>query len=442
MTTETTDTGETPNKKKRGSKRGNGEASPEAAPAAAPAPLPAAVSKLLDDQASAATEGVVASFIIDAGVFAKALGLVKGASTAKSTMPVLGSTLIRANRGDEGVGRVYLAATDLELSLTTSFEADVRRSGAIAVPTKTLVEILRALPKGPVVFQMDRRNYVELRAGKVHYRIAGQAAESFPKVPELAVDAQPVDAGALRELLGRVAYATSRDETRYTLTGVFLENVAAAGDLPAGIRAVATDGHRLAIADARWPSAPKLPAKGVVVPRKGVDEMLKLLDRSTGEDATARFGIAGNAIVLERADVKLTSQLVDGQFPDYRQVMPGPPTSVVLVEKALLEGVLQRVATIAHGKDARSVRIDFKPAAMAFSARVVDVGDFDEEVECETSAETKPIALPIAHLREALEVVEEERVRLRFIDTLSPAVLVGAEDDGAEVVSVIMPFRL
>jgi DNA polymerase-3 subunit beta len=325
-------TTESPSKPKRSPKAKKNGAAP--APAPEETSLPDASAKVLEEQPpspavrqeampgteppprhGSAEEGDVLSLTIEATALARVLGQVKGATQKKTTMPVLANVLLRTRED----GRLEVAATDLELSLVTSTPAEIRRHGSLSIACRTLYEIVRGLPKEQVHLQADRKNWIEIRCGRSRYRIAGMAADGFPQIGDAGGDRRAVDAGALREMIDRTAYAICKDSQRYNLCGLFFQGLpggkTAGGDeVNPGLRAVSTDGHRLALADARWSSAPEVPT--VTIPAKGIEEIRKLL--TEGDDAIVRLGISENHIVVERGDIRLVCQLVEGQFPEYQ----------------------------------------------------------------------------------------------------------------------------
>ncbi|MFL5361046.1 MAG: DNA polymerase III subunit beta, partial [Myxococcales bacterium] len=205
---------------------------------------------------------------------ARALARAQGIVEKKSTMPMLSHVLLEASKGDD----LHVSATDLDVSVTSGHKCEVLKEGKVAVPAKHLFEIVKTLPEKDVVLKRAQNNWLELRSGPAEFRIVGLAAEDFPALPRFEkVQFVDLEARSLLEMIELTSFAASSDETRYNLNGVFFEPV------PGGLRTVATDGHRLSLAERQLGGDYHL-KKGVILPRKGLAEMKKLLLEATKGD--------------------------------------------------------------------------------------------------------------------------------------------------------------
>jgi DNA polymerase-3 subunit beta len=267
---------------------------------------------------------------------AKALARVQGVVEKKTTMPILSHVLIKSN----GKDAITVSATDLEIGLTANYEAKVVKAGAMTVGAKALFDIVRQLPEQVVSLRAEANQWVNITCGKVKFRIPGMAPESFPSLPRFDdVAFFPVDPKVLRLMIDMVLPSVCVDETRYNLTGAFVEAFGS-GDPRTGVRLVATDGHRLATIERELTSKPVM-SRPAIIPRKGLGEMMKILADAEGE---VRLGFVENSAVLEAAGRTLTMRLVDGLFPDYKQVLPQKHSRTAKVDRAELTAALREYA--------------------------------------------------------------------------------------------------
>lgn len=358
----------------------------------------------------------------------KALHRVQGVVEKKTTMPILANVLIEAR--DKGVLRV--SATNLEIGLTGVYPAEVLEPGSITLAGKALYDIVRSLPEGSVTLKRAANNWVEITSGKISYKVVGMAAEGFPALPRFEdVEFFPIDGRTFKQMIDKTLYSVSTDETRYNLTGVYCEPIKEGP----GLRMVSTDGHRLSVIERPMSKAPAM-KKGVIIPRKGVAELRRLLDEGEGG---GRLGFVENSAVFEREGLTLTMQLLEGQFPDYQQVIPSSFTRKATVSRQRLADALKRTSLLSPDK-AQGVRLDLTPGVLALSANNPDLGEAREEVEVDYDGEGLKIGFNFKYLMDVLSVLDDERVELQLTDPLSPGVIVPASEEGYR--AIIMPMRL
>jgi DNA polymerase-3 subunit beta len=357
----------------------------------------------------------------------KALQRVQGIVEKKTTMPILANALLRSHGRD----RISVSATDLEIGLTGQYEAEVSAEGAMTLAARALYDIVRQLPGDEVVLKQAANQYVEITCGKVKYRVVGLPADSYPTLPTF--DDVPffgIDPKSFRDMIEKTLYAVSTDETRYNLTGVYCEPTEGKG-----LRMVATDGHRLALVERPTDEAPTM-SEGVIIPRKGLQELKKLLDDG---DHPARLGFVENSAVFEKGDVLLTMRLVDGRFPDYQQVIPSSHTRRVRVPKEPFVKALKRTSLLAPDK-AQGVRLDLQSGQLSLSANNPDLGEAREDLEVDFDGDALKVGFNFRYLLDVLSTIPEPEVELDLTDELSPGVVrgVGTEDYRA----VVMPMRI
>jgi DNA polymerase III subunit beta len=352
------------------------------------------------------------------------LAIVSRALSTRTTVQVLSGILLEAE-GD----RLTLAATDMELSLRSSLDTQVESEGRVVVPGRLLVEIARLLPGGDVSFaHRPEEGIVELSSGTASYRLHTLSAEDFPRLPEAtAAQLHSIDADALVRTAAQVSRAASRDESRPVLTGVLVRFEG--GKLVMA----ATDSYRMSVRETEVEGdAPDLEA---IVPARALGEITRVA-AGAGE---LELGIHDNQLVfsLPEAGVLLTTRRIDGQFPNYQQLLPDTfEHELTLPREELLE-VVRRVAVVSQRNS--PLRLRFAEGELTVSARTPDVGEARESLPVPFSGEELEIGFNPEFLREGIESVQGDDILLRLISPLRPGLLQSAERD---FWYLIMPIRL
>jgi DNA polymerase-3 subunit beta len=371
---------------------------------------------------------------IGAQELARALGRSQGIVEKKSTMPILSHVLLEAKKGNA----LHVSATDLDLSVSSEHPCEVQKEGALAVPAKHLFEIVRSLPAQEVTLKKAGNNYLEVRSGPSEFRIVGLPAEDFPALPKFEkvpfVDVAPAELLAQIDL---TSFAASTDETRYNLNGVYFE--------PQGpvLRMVATDGHRLALSEKPLAGDYAL-KRGVILPRKGLHELKKLLGESVDaatEKPETKLGFAENSAIYRRPGVVLAMRLIEGMFPDYKQVIPKQGEKIVKVGRLRLLETLRRVSILASDKS-HAVKLELSPGLLKVLSQNPDLGDAKEEVPVEYAGEPLKIGFNSRYITDVAAVLKSDDVQLELADDLSPGVLRGAGPEDAGYTAVVMPMRI
>lgn len=371
---------------------------------------------------------------VERGTFLKSLNHVQSVVERRNTIPILSNVLIEAQKN-----RLSLMATDLDIEIVESIDADVAKPGATTVGAHTLYDIVRKLPEGSQV-QLDLSGSdgrVQLQAGRSRFQLASLPREDFP-----AMSAGPlphkfaIGADALRRLIDKTRFAISTEETRYYLNGVYLHaHKAKDGNL---LRAVATDGHRLARFELALPSgADGIP--GVIVPRKAVNELLKLLE---GVDAPVEVAISDTKIRFAFGNVVLTSKLIDGTFPDYTRVIPTGNDKVLDVNASDLAEAVDRVATISAEKT-RAVKLNLERNRLQLSVVNPEAGSANEELPVDYAADNLEIGFNSRYLLDILGQLDGSEAKFLLSDAGSPTVVRDAgEGADAATLYVLMPMRV
>jgi DNA polymerase III subunit beta len=350
------------------------------------------------------------------------LSIVGRAVSTRTAIQILSGILLEA-RGED----LRLAATDMELSLRATVSARVEGDGAVVLPGRTLVDIARLLPGDDVTIEHSAaESVVHIASGSASYTLHTHNAEDFPRLPELT-DTQTfeIDREALLETIGRVARAASRDEARPVLTGVLVQFT---GDK---LVMAATDSYRLAVKETTLGSpAPDLEA---IVPSRALQELSRV---AGGADEVA-VGVQENQVLFSAGGVWLTTRRIDGQFPNYRQLLPETFEHELTVPRAELLDVVRRASVMIQR--ATPLQLRFADGEVTVVARTHEVGESQESMPVAYTGEPLEIGFNAEFLREGLESVEGDDVRLKLISPLRPAILT---DEGEDFTYLVMPIRL
>jgi DNA polymerase III subunit beta len=364
----------------------------------------------------------------------KALGRSQGIVEKKSTMPILSHVLLEAKKD-----QLIVSATDLDLAVSSEHSegCEVLKEGALAVSARHLYDIVRAMPEQQVTLKKGHNNYLELRSGPSEFRIVGLPAEDFPALPRFEkVPFGDIDAKALLDMVERTFFAVSTDETRYNLNGVYFEPSAEV------LRLVATDGHRLSLVERKAGAAFGL-KKGVILPKKGLQELRKLLAEAAeaSVEGETKLGFVENSAILRRPGVTLSMRLIEGLFPDYRQVIPKPGDRAVKLGRDRFQETLRRVSLLSTDK-AHAVKLELSKGILKVTSQNPDLGEAKEEVPVDYEGEPLKIGFNARYILDVLAVVQSKDVSFELADDLSPGVLRGADEADQGFTAVVMPMRI
>ena len=361
----------------------------------------------------------------------KALGHVHRVVERRNTIPILSNVLLSAT--GEGL---QLKATDLDLEVTETVAADVGQAGATTLPAHTLYEIVRKLPDGAQVSleETGEAGQLQLRSGRSRFQLQSLPESDFP---DLAVSDLShrfsLKAGELKKLIDKTQFAISTEETRYYLNGVFMH--VADVDGAALLRAVATDGHRLARLETPAPAgAAGMP--GIIIPRKAVAEVQKLI-----EDPEIEVGVelSSTKIRFSVGAVVLTSKLIDGSFPDYARVIPPHNDKYLTVERRDFSDAVDRVSTISSERG-RAVKLTLADGKLTLSVTNPDSGSAVEELEVDYNSTPIEIGFNARYLIDIANQLDSDTALFKLNDSGSPTII--QDRDGASALYVLMPMRV
>ena len=343
----------------------------------------------------------------------------------RQKLPILSNLLL--NVEDD---RIQVTATDMEVELICTLENTPLASGSVALPARKLFDICRALPADATLSIEETGNKTKVISGHSRFTLASMSAQEFPSIGSFAAtDEFDLAAVTLSELLESTHFAMAHQDVRYYLNGLLLELE------NNQMRAVATDGHRLALTDKRIDYAANT-AKQVIVPRKGVLEIVRLLGIA-GEGVRLRLG--ENHLQVAAAGQSLTTKLVDGRFPDYARVIPRETDNSVIADRELLRAGLSRASILSNEKF-RGIRLNFKDNLLVAVAHNPEQEEAEEEIEIEYGGDSIEVGFNVSYLLDVLGVMRTDTVRVDLIDANSSCLLRDPNDDSSRY--VVMPMRL
>lgn len=360
-------------------------------------------------------------FQINQEILLRALQLVQNVVEPRQTLPILSNVLL-----ETGNQAMKVSATDLEVAVNTTVPAVVTTPGGITLNARKFYDIVRELPPEVVKLKVQENSRVSLVCGRAAYKIVGLPKEDFPVGPQVTGEGGVrLAAARLKGVIGRTSFAISHDEGRYALNGVHVTL------LEKEMQFVATDGHRLAMASCSVEGSRQ--AAGIV-PRKAIHELTRVL---SGEEPV-EVDLRENQLLVRMSSFELVSRLIDGQFPNYEQVIPRGHPIHVSVDREMLAAALRRVSVVAEDRT-KPVRLNLSPGSLKVVAHNPDFGEAEETLTVDYSGGEVTIGFNSRYLLDALGVVEGTAV-LELKDALSPGVIKSFE--GSSDLCVIMPMRI
>jgi DNA polymerase-3 subunit beta len=374
------------------------------------------------------------NFEIEKKDFLKGLGLIQSITARKTTLPILTHVLMEVDSDS-----LYLVGTDLEIGIREALPVKMSEGGKASVSAKKLYEVVRELSEERIHIQKKENHWITLRCGKSVFNIAGLDPEEFPSLPTYQEESfSQVSVPLLSEMIEKTVFAATNEESRYHLNGVLLLQKKEEGKEM--VRMVATDGHRLSLIGRHGQSIRGV-EKGVIIPKKGVTEIKKVLaDKEREEmiglyfDPTHGFLKIGKSLMVIR--------LIDGEFPDYEQVIPKQNDKRLTVDKTKFHACLRRVSTMASER-VEGVKLSIKPESIECSSYNQDFGDARDEVEVAYGGAPLEVGFNSRYLMEALNVIDTEEVVLRLKDEGSPGLIHPlSSEEPPDQLCIIMPMRI
>lgn len=366
-------------------------------------------------------------FKIEKETFLKALGQVQGIIEKKHTIPILANVHISATDNN-----ITLTATDLEIGVRSSFETNVIKDGKVTVSAKKLYEIIRELPDRDIYFKSKENCWIEINCEKSVFNLVGLSSDEYPKFPEVNFDSLvEIESKDLNKMIDKTIFSISNDETKYNLNGIYFkyeENK---------LSMISTDGHRLSysfIDDSN--SNYDCFDNGYILPKKGIFELRKIISK---ENDNLKIGIIDNNFVVIDEKTILIMRLVDGDFPDYKRVIPEKGGNSSIINKEEFFHALKRISILSSEKS-KGIKISFENNKAVLTSSNPDLGDAREEIDITYNGPEISIGFNSKYIIDILSAIDEDFIEFHLKDNLSPGMI--EPEKHKNFVSVIMPMRL
>ncbi len=376
------------------------------------------------------------NFEIDKREFIKGLSIIQSVAGRKTTLPILSHILLEWDKHS-----LYLTGTDLETGIREELIAKTHQKGKASVSAKKLFEIVRELPEETIHIQKKDNHWITLQCGKSIFNLAGLDPEEFPSLPAYQEESfSLVSTRLFREMIEKTVFAASNEESRYHLNGILLVRAKPSGKEV--LRMVATDGHRLSMIDRENQKVRGVEEKGIIIPKKGILEIKKIIGDRDGEeemgiyfDSTHGFFKMGKSLTVIR--------LIDGEFPEYEQVIPKGNDKKLVMAKERMVSSLKRVSTMASER-MEGVKFSLQPNLVEMSSTHQDFGDAKEEVEVVYDGPALQVGFNARYLIEAFNVIDTEDILMELKDEGSPGILrpPSSNTGFSAQISIVMPMRL
>ena len=350
------------------------------------------------------------------------LQTVQGVIGAHATVPILSNVLLEARDG-----KLSLTATDLDVTIRCAVEATVSEEGATTLPARRFFSIIRELPADAIELEIDEKNTASISCGSSFFKILGLSEDEYPPLPAFESSyTYTIDQSVLRDMLEKTSYAASADETRYVLNGTLFS---LKGDK---LTLVATDGRRLALVEHEL-EFPKEAETDMIVPTKAVTELLRVL----GSEGTVKVRPTKNMVAFEVGELLLVTKLIEGTYPNFRQVIPAQTEERIPVEREILLGAVKRVALLTSERS-NSVRLTFSKNKVKISVSTPDVGEAQETIPAKYSGKEISVAFNPEFIVDPLRHLTNDEVYIELSDELSPGVI----KCDIPFLYVLMPMRI
>ena len=368
-------------------------------------------------------------FSVTKSVLLNELSTTQGVVERKTTIPILSHLLVEVQGS-----QLTITATDLELSIRTSCEAKIKREGAGTIPAKKLLELVRLLPEGEIKVKLLENHWVEIVSEKKKYKLVGMAKENFPALPVMPHTLVKIPAAILENLIRKTKFAISMEESRYTLNGGLLILK------PDTLAMVATDGHRLALAETDHKLAGLNGEVKLLIPKKAMDEVEKL-SVAAGSDAAIEFAKDESHLFFQVGHRLLISRILTGQFPNYEAVLPRDNNKSVVIERAELSDAVRRVSQLADQRS-HAVKLAVSKEGMEISASSPEYGEAKESIEKEFKGEPIAIGFNASYMLDFLGAAADGPISIELKDEQSAGQMRPLADESYRYRYIIMPMRI
>jgi DNA polymerase-3 subunit beta len=358
---------------------------------------------------------------------------VQGVVEKRNTMPILSNILLEAKQDG-----VEIVATDLEIGMRGLYKATVLQPGGVTVSARKLYEIIKELKAGEIELTSGDNNWTTIQAGKSQFKIVGLPSSEYPALPVIDREGLiPLSGAGLLELIRKTLFAAGDNDARYILNGLLVTLVVT--DKKTSLRLVGTDGHRLAVTEQEVGKAGKGAPQEIkaIVPKKAAQEMRRLLEE--GGEGEPLIGFTKNLMIFRKSGLLMTSRLMEGNYPNYQQVIPKEGGKKISVNRLELESALRRVSVLSKDK-ANAVKLSFAPGHMILFSSNPDYGEATEELAATYDGEALQTGFNARYLLDVFSVMDSDTISLQMETPLSPCLIQEAENPGFKC--VVMPIKI
>jgi DNA polymerase-3 subunit beta len=360
----------------------------------------------------------------------KGLQRIQGVVEKKNTMPILSNMLLTAE-GDS----IEIIATDLEIGLRGRYAADVEKPGSVTVSAKKMYEIVRELPADDIQIKVEEGNWVKIISGRSQFKLVGLPKDEYPALPDVAEEGMiAIDGDMLRDMIRKTLYSVGENDARYVLNGLFVHMTQARDGL--NIRMVGTDGHRLSMIDRVIDAKHK--EESIIIPKKAMMELRRILEEDAPK-SELRLGFSKNHALFKRDGLVMVSKLIDGNYPNYLQVVPAKSSKKVTVSKEVMTHAVKRVSILSKEKT-NAVKLQLEKERIILSTNNPEIGEASEELAVEYAGEGIAIGFNSRYLMDVLMSMDREHIAIELNDPLSPCLI--TEDGDEHYKCVVMPMRV
>jgi DNA polymerase-3 subunit beta len=361
----------------------------------------------------------------------RGLQRIQGVVEKKNTMPILSNMLLTA----DGKG-VEIIATDLEIGLRGHYAAEVEKPGSVTVSAKKMYEIVRELSAEDIQIKVEDGNWVKVVSGHSQFKLVALPKDEYPALPDVAEDGMiAIEGETLREMIKKTLYSVGENDARYVLNGLFIHLSPAKNGL--NIRMVGTDGHRLSMIDRVIDAKHK--EESMIIPKKAMMELRRLLEEEDSSSAELRIGFSKNHALFKRDGLVMVSKLIDGNYPNYLQVVPAKSTKKVSVSKDVFTHAVKRVSILSKEKT-NAVKLQLEKDTLILSTNNPEVGEASEELSVDYKGEGITIGFNSRYLMDVLSAMDRANIALELSDALSPCLI--TEEGDEHYKCVVMPMRV
>jgi len=366
-------------------------------------------------------------FVIEKGLFQTILGKIQGIVERRSTVPILSNIVVSGEKNT-----IHIMATDLEIGVKEIIEADNVEKGDICVSARKLYDIVRELSEERVEIQQEENFWISIKAGKTIFNLPGVDSKEFPAFPSTeGATYFPIGASTLLDMIEKTVFAASSEESRFNLNGIYLEKIIK--DKKEYFRMVATDGHRLSLIDKELKTTLE---KGIIISRRGLTELRRVLGDGEREVNISR---KDNNCIFKTEQTIVVVRLLEGEYPDYQQVIPQANDKQVILTRKDFIGALRRAHVIASEKG-EGVRFSIREETMEIKTGGPDVGNVQEEIKVDYKGTPLEVSFNARYLLDVLNIMDTEKIKMELKEELSSGLI--RPVDGEDHLYVIMPMRL